>query len=354
MKPIPFKTCLLVLFLTGCWTCSKDRDDQTLPAVNDFAANAIRRTWASFSGSADSALVDYSMIFGVCLNTTGDPKISDTVYVGGVYETRFSVNAGDLQPNTTYYVRWYVSDISNIRYGAVETIKTMPAGLIVTFNASKTYGSVTDIEGNVYKTIDIGNQTWMAENLKTTRLNDNNEIPFVTGNSNWMSQHSPAYSWYEDNEDIYRDIYGAYYNWYTVNTGKLCPSGWHVPSDDEWQTLELEMGIPAEYLNYAGIRGTTEGLKLMEAGTGNWITEEALTGTNESGFTALPGGMRGGANYYGDFDFSEGWSASWWTSRYEYYAYFHALYSAVPGIYKGADLREFGRNVRCVKDQLGK
>lgn len=352
MKHIPFKTFLLVLLLTGCWTCSKDRDDESLPPVDDFGANTIRRTWASFTGSADSARVDYSMIFGVCLNTTGDPKITDTVYVGSVYETRFSVNAGDLQPNTTYYVRWYVSDISNIIYGTVETIKTMPAGLTVQFQASKTYGSVTDIEGNVYKTIDIGNQTWMAENLKTTRLNDNTEIPLETSNSNWASQRTPMYCWYEDNENIYRDIYGAYYSWYTVNTGKLCPSGWHVPSYDEWNTLDLEMGVPAEYLDFGGHRGTTEGLKLMEASADNWITEENLTGTNESGFTALPGGMRLGD---GDFGFSEGWSASWWTSRSEHgYAFFHALYSWLPEIFNGVDHPQFGRNVRCVKDEEGK
>ena len=102
-------------------------------------------------------------------------------------------------------------------------------------------GTVTDIDGNTYKTVQIGTQTWMAENLRTTKYNDGEAIPYVTDNSVWVKLETPAYCYY-NNDISNKKMFGALYNWYTVNTGRLCPSGWHVPTDAEWTTLAITWG----------------------------------------------------------------------------------------------------------------
>lgn len=149
------------------------------------------------------------------------------------------------------------------------------------FNIDKEYftqGSVVDIDGNIYKTVEIGTQTWMAENLKTTKLNDGTNIPEETNGTSWQSLTTPGYCWY--NNDINnKNIYGGLYNWYATSTNKLCPSGWHVPSDNEWKTLESFLG-----------GASVAGKKLKEIGTNHWTSPN--TGTDEVGFTALPGGFR--------------------------------------------------------------
>lgn len=109
------------------------------------------------------------------------------------------------------------------------------------WNMELEYGSVTDTEGNTYKTIKTVTQTWMAENLKTTKYNDGTLIPNVSDNTAWTQLSSGAYCWYS-NDINNKSTFGALYNWYAVNTGKLCPEGWHVPGDDEWTTLTGYLG----------------------------------------------------------------------------------------------------------------
>ena len=138
------------------------------------------------------------------------------------------------------------------------------------------YGSMTDKDGNTYKTIQIGTQTWMAENLKTTKYNDRTSIPLVTDATSWSNLSTPACCW-QDNVPARKVTYGVLYNWYTVNTGKLCPSGWHVPSDAEWNVL-------TDYLGGENIAGG----KLKESGFKHW--NKPNTGaTNETHFSALSG-----------------------------------------------------------------
>ncbi len=130
--------------------------------------------------------------------------------------------------------------------------------------------SVTDIDSNIYKTVKIGTQTWMAENLKTTKLNDGSPIPLATVEGNEWAEHTvgslttPEYGWLYDSAMVYKDRYGAFYNGYAVTTGKLCPAGWHVPSDKEWSTL----------ITYLGGEEVAGG-KLREPGTINWNEEVA-------------------------------------------------------------------------------
>ena len=159
-----------------------------------------------------------------------------------------------------------------------------------------------DADGNVYETVKIGDQEWMAENLKTTTYNDGTDLPNVTDSDDWGELETGAYAWY-DNDVSNKDVYGALYNWYAVETGNLCPDGWRVPTDDDWTEL-------TDYLGGAEVAGgKLKATGTIEAGTGLW--HEPNTGaTNETGFAALPGGAR---HFEGHF-IAMGSAGVWWTS----------------------------------------
>ncbi|HEY5141428.1 MAG TPA: fibrobacter succinogenes major paralogous domain-containing protein, partial [Methylococcales bacterium] len=147
-----------------------------------------------------------------------------------------------------------------------------------------TTGTVTDHDGNVYKTVKIGQQWWMAENLKTITYNNGISIPLVTDSATWRNLTTPGYCWLS-NDISYKNVYGALYNWYTVNTGKLAPTGWHVSSDAEWTIL-------TDFLGGIGVAGgKLKAIGTIEAATGLWFAPNT-DATNESGFSALPAGVR--------------------------------------------------------------
>ncbi len=211
----------------------------------------------------------------------------------------FSTNVAGLTPGTNYYVKAYGTNSFGTGYGLEYSFNT---------GQDDTAPQVTDIDGNVYHFVKIGQQTWMAENLKVINFNDGTAIPLYTDSTVWASTSSPGYCWYNNDSSAYKKIYGSLYNWYAVNTGKLCPEGWHVPSKEEWTNL-------VTYLGGENIAGG----KLKEAGIIHWtspsggITNKTNVGaTNETGFTALPGGARG-------FRFNEGFNSIgsegyWWSS----------------------------------------
>ena len=200
--------------------------------------------------------------------------------------------------------------------------------------AQESSGTVTDIDGNTYKTIQIGTQTWMAENLRTTKLNDGTPIPLVTNDAEWSNLSTPGYCWYENN--INYKSHGAIYNWHTVNTGKLCPLGWHVPSTSEWKTL----------IDYLGGNKVAGG-KLKKVDTTLWMSPN-YGATNESRFSALPNGWRNSKGIFDDLGKNAGfWSSTqkggivWWMSV----AYSQAAAFIMFGFNDG-----FGLTVRCLKD----
>jgi uncharacterized protein (TIGR02145 family) len=160
-------------------------------------------------------------------------------------------------------------------------------------------GTVTDIDGNTYKAVTIGTQVWMAENLRVGRYKNGTSIPLVTDNTAWSNLTTPGYCWYNDDEPAYKANYGALYNGFVVMTGNLCPSGWHVPTDQEWSTLVTYLG--------------GSGGKLKETGTKHWESPNTEA-TNETGFTALPGGSRW---WDGTFN-SIGIEGNWWSARENY------------------------------------
>jgi len=195
--------------------------------------------------------------------------------------------------------------------------------------------TIADIEGNVYKTVTIGTHLWMKENLKTTKYNDGTDIPLVTDKTDWGDLTTPGYCWYENSKSI-GTTYGALYNWYTVSTGKVCPTGWHVPIDEEWTFL-------TSYLGGEDVAGG----KLKESGTNHWGSPNTGA-TNESGFTALPGGYR---NYNGTFDnfgnFGYWWSA---TENDAAYAWNRYMFYGYANVYRYFKHKEVGLSVRCIRD----
>jgi uncharacterized protein (TIGR02145 family) len=195
--------------------------------------------------------------------------------------------------------------------------------------------TVKDIDGNVYKTVTIGTQVWMAENLKTTKYNDGIVIPLVTDDKAWDALTTAAYCWYKNDATANKNTRGALYNWYTVGTNKLCPGGWHVPTDAEWTTLTTYLGGES-----------VAGGKLKETGTTNW--ESPNTGaTNESGFKALSGGDR----EFGTFSYI-GYSGYWWSAtgtnateaRYRSMAYYGSK------VGRNSIFKKMGYSVRCLRD----
>jgi uncharacterized protein (TIGR02145 family) len=207
-------------------------------------------------------------------------------------------------------------------------------------DAKPASNSVTDIDGNVYHTVTIGTQVWMAENLKVTKYNDGTPIPLVTDDLPWYFLKTAAYCWY-NNDAANKYIYGALYNWFAVNTGKLAPAGWHVPTDAEWTTLTTYLGGEIQTSN-----------KLRETGIAHW--QSPNTGaTNASGFTALPAGQRRSDNIFsGVFD-TIGYSAYWWSSTHECCEV--SWYRTVTpdnsfGLFRAAWNDYSGYSVRCLKD----
>jgi uncharacterized protein (TIGR02145 family) len=221
-------------------------------------------------------------------------------------------------------------------------VLTFGLALILTNTCKKDEGnnnpsvSLTDKDGNVYTHVTIGAQIWMVENLKTTKYDDGTAIPFVTDNAAWANLTTPGYCWYENDASSYKTTYGALYNWYTVETDKLCPAGWHVATDEEWTTL-------ANYLGGDGIAGG----KLKESGTINW--DSPNTGaTNESGFKGLPGGNRGGDGYFNNI----GYTGHWWS--FPEYSFDLAWGRRLGSSYETLDRyyfnKKIGFSVRCIRE----
>lgn len=208
-------------------------------------------------------------------------------------------------------------------------------------------GTVSDIDGNVYKTIQIGNQIWMAENLKTTKFNNGKPIPKTADKANWKGLMSGGVCFYEDNS-INGKTYGALYNWHAVRSQKVCPTDWHVPSDGEWDTLALSLG---------GTKiGATrrEEVEILEIGgklkaTDSTYWQYPNTGANdETGFSALAGGYRTSG---GEFDLM-GKSGYWWSSTISNsYGSFCRFLNFNNSSFNRINLsKTYGFSVRCIKN----
>ena len=207
--------------------------------------------------------------------------------------------------------------------------------------------TLNDLDGNVYNTIIIGSQVWMAENLKVTHYRNGEPIPIVTSNTGWAGLSTGAYCSFDNNNSNVND-YGLMYNWYAVNDNRnLAPEGWHIPTEDEWQQLDRYLGMSNSEIDGTYQRGSDEGGKLKETGTSHWNSPNTGA-TNSSGFSALPGGYRtNDGSFYsiGDFGF-------WWSST-EYVigaVWVRMLYHNSSLVDRATIHTSYGYSVRCIMD----
>lgn len=264
---------------------------------------------------------------GICYSTTENPTISNNRTADGSGTGSFTSSLTSLTPDTEYYVRAYVSNSVGTVYGNQVTFTTLPLEV------------VTDIDGNTYHAVIIGTQVWMVENLKTTKLNDGTELRLATNDHHWenLNPFHEAYVWYDNDSASFRTPYGAFYNWLAVNSGKLCPAGFHVPTDADWTTLISFLG------------DDVAGSKLKEAGTSHWESPNS-DATNETFFTALPGGI-----CYIDGSFSWfGYDGYWWSTTETDYenstVYGRIMQYVSTEVPQYISSTKFGMSVRCLKD----
>jgi uncharacterized protein (TIGR02145 family) len=212
---------------------------------------------------------------------------------------------------------------------------------------------VFDIDSIIFKIdkwqpLTIGTQVWMLKNLIVDNYRNGDSIPEVRDNAVWTNLKTGAWCYY-DNSDSIGKIYGKLYNWYAVDDSRgLAPEGWHVPSDGEWKEMEMYLGMTQTEVDIYEWRGTNEGGKLKEAGTLHWATPNRGA-SNESGFSALPGGVR--SSYYGKFYLVEG-NGGWWSAT-EYnatVAWHRGLHYYHLNIYRHDNDKVYGFSVRCIKD----
>ena len=271
--------CLIFLPLTaGLISCVKSTDpEKQVPLVTTANITGITARTAISGGNVTEDYDKHVTVRGVCWSQAPNPTVNDNKTTDGSGSGTYVSTLTGLEPGTQYNVCAYAVNAAGVSYGAVMSFTTNSVNPNINFNSSLTYGTVADNEGNSYQTIQIEAKTWMAENLRTNKLNDGTPVAYVTGNPEWAALTTPGYCW-PDNDIGYKDVYGALYNWHAVNTGKLCPAGWHIPTDAEWTDLETVLG-----------GASIAAGKMKAEGTTHWINPNSGA-TNESGFTALPGG----------------------------------------------------------------
>lgn len=218
-------------------------------------------------------------------------------------------------------------------------------------------GTVTDIDGNTYETVLIGNRCWLRENLKTTTLKDGTPLDFINNSADWdtisSNDGSPSYCWYNDDYNTYGKVFGALYNYQAPGTGKLCPQGWRFPDNNDW--LELFEGIAA--MGYSEPYSVTP-FKVAKAMAANAYWESStkpgapgndLSTNNKSGFSALPGGFR---HQDGSF-YHNGLSTRWWSRIYATANVANVSFISFnenSPVFLEMQRKNRGMSVRCVKD----
>lgn len=321
-----------ILFLSiGLISMLNSCKKPTVPTVTTASVTEITESTAKSGGEVTNDGGEDIIARGVCWGPSENPTTADNKTSNGTGLGSFTSELTELTHDTKYYVRAFASNSKGVSYGDNVSFTT------------EQIKNVTDKDGNVYNTVYIGDQVWMKENLKTTKYNDNTPIPNVTGALEWSQLTTGAYCWYS-NKESNKEVYGGLYNWYAVNTGKLCPTGWHVPSDEEWHEL-------ATFLDPGAVMGFTEstsaGGKLKETGTTHW-TSPNTDATNTTNFNALPGGYR---NFDGVFNGVNG-NANFRTSTvfdagFSWYRY---LNYQSGGLYRTTGNKEGGFSVRCIMD----
>lgn len=261
---------------------------------------------------------------GFCWSTLPKPDLTKQSKYCIPGSFGFSCTLSNLEPDSFYFLRAFIITSFDTVFSRTTNFFTHKQD------------AVPDIDGNYYNTVKTGNQIWLEEDLKTTRLNDGTQIAHDLTDDYWPTRTSPAYSWYGNDSVNFSFPRGKFYNWYTVATNKLCPLGWHVPSTQEWNLLMLFLG-----------GDTVAGGKLKVSGTMFWKYPN-YKATNESGFRAFPAGFRKA---------SDGWVHSdmvnhWWCADIlsDSTALNWYVYAGTGVLYRTRNSRNMGYSVRCIKD----
>ncbi|MGQ8336302.1 FISUMP domain-containing protein [Sunxiuqinia sp. A32] len=318
------------------------------PTVETNDATSVTETSAYLNGAVTSdggsSIIQRGFYWSKTDNT---PDIDDNIeIVSGTVGTSSKIISG-LEPSTTYYFTMFAKNSEGVSTGSIKSFKTSEAQIVT--------GTLTDIDGNVYKTVKIGNQWWMAENLKTTKYRDGSIIANKESNSEWANSTTGAYSY---SSNTYKETYGLLYNWYAANTSTLAPEGWHVPSNAEWS--ELQNYLADNGYNYDGsIGGGNDKIGKALASESDW-TNSTIIGSignnqsenNRSGFSGLPGGWRLSD---GSYQVDSGTYGCWWSKgEYDGYTFLNALRYDNEQLYRHisnlSGAKVVGYNVRCVKD----
>jgi uncharacterized protein (TIGR02145 family) len=297
----------------------------TTVLVTDLTVNSAV-TGGNIANDGGSPVTERGVVWGIEEN----PTIEDNRTSDGTGNGEFVSNITGLTSGTAYYIRSYAVNSLGVAYGNQIVFVT----------------PVRDAQGNVYKATKIGNQIWMAENLRATRYSNNAAIPLVTDSINWMRLSTPAYTWYRNNQN--NSNLGALYNWFAVNTGNLCPQGWHVPTEVEFRTMEQAVGMPADSSMLWGWRGRNIATVLKDSV--GWLTG---AGNNSSGFSAIGSGYRA----WSDSQFRGRQEiAYWWTSTDDAInnkpevAWYRRIDGASTLVYRASTEKEGGKSVRCIKN----
>jgi len=324
--------------------CKKDDDKNNggsgnntgIPVLTTTSVTDVTQTTAKSGGNITSDGGSTVTARGVCWSTGTNPTVSDNKTTDGTGAGNFVSNISGLTANTTYYLRAYATNSKGTGYGSAMSFTTQQ-GSGSSFTDSR--------DGNVYQTVTIGNQTWMAENLAY--------LPSIVGpgTGSYTTPYYYVYGYDGTNVTAAKatsnyTTYGVLYNWPAAMAGTtssssnpsgvqgVCPTGWHLPSDAEWTQLTDFLG--GESIAGGKLKATT-----------HWASPNTGA-TNETGFTALPGGYR---NYVGSF-YNVGFSGSWWSATEDGTdsAWYRSMTYSSSFVYRSNDSKELGFSVRCVWD----
>jgi uncharacterized protein (TIGR02145 family) len=305
------------------------------PTVSTTIVSGINATSATTGGNVTQDGGAPVTMRGVAYGTSSSPTTSGLITNDGTGTGTFTSNLTGLSPSTTYYVRAYATNTVGTAYGNELTLTTLA---IPAFTCGTS--TVSDVDGNIYNTVQIGTQCWTQSNLKVSKYRNGDIISTgLFSNTDWQNTTSGLYSVY-DNNTFNDSIYGKLYNHYAVmDTRGLCPSGWHVPTEGESSILE-------NYLGGLSIAGGALKSTVNQPTLGGWSSPNTGA-TNSSGFSGVPGGCRTNSGDFGndgDFGF-------WWTSSPSGSDAWHRrLSSGSRNILPNLVNRANGFSVRCLKD----
>lgn len=345
LKIIIAVSLFVILSATIFTSCRKGEPDNLVLSLEQ-EANNISTVYATYSGKFWYAKGMWSITEkGVCWSTTNKyPTINDSKTIDGSGIGDYTSFITFLESNTTYYVRAYATYSRGTVYSAFYGTLSTPPHAPITFGADSTYGTLSDNEGNIYKTIPIGTQTWMAENLKVKKFRNGTDIPNITNITEWNNQTVGASCDYY-NSTTNSETYGRLYSWGAVNSSEtLCPSGWHIPTDSEWKKLEITLGFSQADADKTGDRGKNQGDNLRESSGSHWKFNGY--GDNSTGFSAIPSGLR---EFNGEFKDIEK-TGYWWTASQSDETNSWSRNISRNKINRSASNKKNAYSVRCVQD----